>query len=92
MHSFKNTTSIEVSIILNWTKNHSFIKATLWQATTAAVSVRSLLLPNDIGAKPIRSDLLISSLEKSPSGPISMVVSPLFFKTLLRVFLLVSSQ
>ena len=42
------------------------------QATTPAVSVLSLLLPNVVAVNPFCMASCISSGEKSPSGPINM--------------------
>ena len=53
-------------------------------ATTAAVSVRSLSRPSDIGLKPFWSAKVISSGEKSPSGPIKINTLPPFFSNLPR--------
>jgi len=53
-------------------------------ATTAAVSVRKRCLPSEIGLKPFCSAKLISSSEKSPSGPIKISVSRSFFTKLPR--------
>ena len=41
----------------------------MWQATTPAVSVRSLLFPNDTGMNPPAMAASTSSVLKSPSGP-----------------------
>ena len=54
----------------------------LWQATKAAVSVRSLLFPRETGMNPTFIELFISLFEKSPSGPIKRVVLSFGFKIL----------
>ena len=46
-------------------------------AYKAAVSVRILLLPSDMGVKPYFIASLTSSIEKSPSGPMSTVMPSL---------------
>ena len=55
---------------------HRAVWDRMWQvstATSAAVSVRSRLAPSVIGWKPDSIAALISSGEKSPSGPINIV-------------------
>ena len=46
----------------------------VFTATKAAVSVRNLLSPKEIGVIFFAKHFFISSDEKSPSGPIKMVV------------------
>jgi hypothetical protein len=55
------------------------MNATLWQATSAAVSVLNLVLPKT-GIATVNCHCDFFS-EKSPSGPISMVIFSLGFKT-----------
>ena len=43
-------------------------------ATKAAVSVRNLLFPKEIGIIFFANAFCISSVEKSPSGPIRIVI------------------
>jgi hypothetical protein len=66
------------------------MNATLWQATSAAVSVLNLVLPKETGIATVNCHCDFFS-EKSPSGP-SMVIFSLGFKTDFNVFLSVSSQ
>lgn len=51
----------------------------LCTATIPAVSVRNLLLPNETGTKLLDKANEISVNEKSPSGPIKIIVFPFFF-------------
>ena len=44
------------------------------QATKAAVSVRNLVFPKVTGINPFSMAKLISFVEKSPSGPIKIVI------------------
>ncbi len=60
--------------------------ATAVAATTAAVSVRRRWLPSVISSKPFASAKVISSGEKSPSGPIKMRIFS-FFKNSRQVLL-----
>jgi hypothetical protein len=60
------------------------MNATLWQATSAAVSVLNLVLRRpDVATVNCHCDFFS---EKSPSGPISMVIFSLGFKTVLMFF------
>ena len=68
------------------------IKAIVWQATNAAVSVRNLVVPNVTGIKLFSVAKLISLVEKSPSGPIKIVTFSSFISSFLNDFLSVSSQ
>src|SRR5690606_1238142 len=70
----------------------SLTKAMLWQATTAAVSVRKRLSPKLTGIYPFFFASSISSEEKSPSGPIRIVIFCLGSKTDFSDFLSVFSQ
>src|SRR5690554_289110 len=70
----------------------SFTNATLWQATTAAVSVRNRLSPKATGVKPLFIARSISSEEKSPSGPMRIVMFFLGSIRDFKDFLSVSSQ
>ena len=53
----------------------SFIKLILWQATIPAVSVRRRLSPRVTGMKLFSKASVISFPEKSPSGPMRIVIS-----------------
>ena len=64
----------------------------LFTATKAAVSVRNLLLPKEIGVNFFDKAFFISSLEKSPSGPIRMVTFSYFFTIDFNNFFSCSSQ
>jgi hypothetical protein len=68
----------------------SLMNATLWQATSAAVSVLNLVLQEEKNVATVNCHCDFFS-EKSPSGPISMVIFSLGFKTVL-MFFYVSSQ
>ena len=64
----------------------------VWHATKAAVSVRNLVFPKVTGIKLFSIAKLISFVEKSPSGPIKIVIFSSFLTSFLNDFLSVSSQ
>jgi hypothetical protein len=66
------------------------MNATLWQATSSSLGSQSVL-PKRRNVATVNCHCDFFS-EKSPSGPISMVIFSLGFKTDFNVFLSVSSQ
>ena len=70
----------------------SFTNATEWHATIAAVSVRNLVSPKVTGINLLFIANSISLREKSPSGPIKIVMLFSGLRTCFKDFLTVSSQ